>query len=407
MYICIQIRLPGRNAHLYFGRGHGHEGFWLGEKQIDSFLRKRDRFLEYLRKYLSGSVLLGIELDSLDRVINIKYRRFGKVSNLMLFYCGRNLFFSNIYLNEKKKYLEQFSSWRGVHDYEEKSYFFEQFDEVGRKNIDDKEAVSKKTPISKLLKLELEKAYKTATSGKSLKFLKRKKKNILNDLNKVEQISILDDLVKMDDLSTFPKKNKFQDIKLNFKFNDHYKRRDEVYTKIKKLKKAKEILTLRLEDTEKSLSLVDEAKALDNHLKIIEPVWRMQKKETIKTKVGEGYKVFDIGIIALGVGITSSGNDALRKEWASKQDIWFHLDGDKSPHVILKLRESLLDSQIFEIVAACMKNFGKIESNEVTLVYTQVKNLKGVKGAAGKVNFKKEKRIKTYVENNFNYYINS
>ena len=44
------------------------------------------------------------------------------------------------------------------------------------------------------------------------------------------------------DFSILPMKNMFAGHKLNFKTKEHYTRRDELYTKIKKLKKAQKIL---------------------------------------------------------------------------------------------------------------------------------------------------------------------
>lgn len=406
-YICIQTRFPGKNGYLFLGRGHGFEGFWLGEKQIDSFLRKRDRFLEYLRKYLSGSVLIGVKIDEKDRALAISYRRFGKLSHLMFFYCGRELYFCNVYLNEKKMQIEQFSSWKGTNEYQDNESVFEVFDDIGRKQIEDKDSKSSYFSIKKLLKKEYEKAIKSASSGKSIKFLKRKKGKILNDLDKVKQIDSLQLMVEEKHLDKLPFKNKIGSLKMNFKNSDHFKRRDEVYTKIKKLKKAKKILTLRLEDTQDQLSKLNNDTKLENKLRTIAPIWKTQKNKIDVTSSDHGYKVFDLGNISLAVGLTVNGNDALRKNWASKNDIWFHLDGDSSPHVVLKVKQEVLSQEVFQIVAACMKKFARLESKELSLVYTFIKNIKGVKGSAGKVIFKKEKRIKLYVEKDFNHFIDS
>jgi predicted ribosome quality control (RQC) complex YloA/Tae2 family protein len=107
-FLSLQIRLPGKSFYLYFGRGHQFEGFWLGEKQIESALRKRDQFLEYFRRYLSASVLLNLDIDEKDRIIKIDYGRFGQTNRMFLFYKGRELYFANIYFDEKVKRFKTF-----------------------------------------------------------------------------------------------------------------------------------------------------------------------------------------------------------------------------------------------------------------------------------------------------------
>ena len=405
-YISIQVRLPGRNHFLMLGRGHGHEGIWNNEKQIISFLRKRDRFLEYLRKFLSASILCNIEIDEKDRIFKLDYRRFGQKHTMMFFYCGRELYFANRFFNEKKISRELFCSWKGTSEDTFTGNDFEIFDEIGRKDIENKESKSESRRFSLLIKVEQKKAESTAIGGKSLKFLKRKEKKILQDISNTNMIDKLQVFANLEDLSKSPMKNKFEGVKLNFKTKEHFKRRDEVYTKIKKLKKAKSILALRLEDTQQKIIEHGEKKNLQNTLKTTAPLWMNKTKSVTKVENKQEYKVLLGELCDIGIGITARGNDSLRKDWAKKSDIWFHLDGDKSPHIVVKLKGAILDEKVFQIISACMKKFGKINGDEVTLIYTPVKNLKGVKGAAGKVIFKKEKRIRVHIHEEFDSIFN-
>lgn len=405
-YISLQVRLPGKNHFLVLGRGHGHEGLWNSDKQIISFLRKRDRFLEYLRKYLSASILCNIEIDEKDRIFKIDYRRYGQKNTMMFFYCGRELYFANRYFNEKKLTRELFCSWKGTLEDTFRGDDFEIFDEIGRKDIENKKSQTKNRNFSLLIKAEYKKAETTAIGGKSLKFLKRKEKKILSDIENTKMISRLQDIANLKDLTSLPMKNKFERIKLNFKTTEHYKRRDEVFTKIKKLKKAKSILSLRLEDTQKKITEYGTNKNLQNILKTVTPLWMNKTKSITKIETKQEYKIFSIDLCDLGVGTTARGNDSLRKEWGRKLDMWFHLDGDKSPHIIVKMKNSILDEKLFQIISVCMKKFGNISGDEVTLVYTPVKNLKGVKGVAGKVIFKKEKRIRVHIYEDFDSIFN-
>lgn len=392
-FVSLQIRLPGKSLYLYFGRGHNYEGFWLGDKQIESALRKRDQFLEYLRRYLSASVLLNLSLDEKDRIIKIDYGRFGHTNSLMLFYKGRELYFANIFFDEKTKRFQVFRSWmKGSSEVENTD--FSVFDELGRKDIDKNKSTTLSVSISKLLNDEKKKALSLLTSGKSKKFLIRKKKNISADITQVNKWPKLVEFIQNHgEFDKLKRKEVIVGFKISFKNKEHYKRQDELYLKVKKLKKAQKILSLRLEDTQESL---DKQEFLDfeNKLKIIKPIWFQSfKSDAVEIKKEKGYVVHTFKNFHVGVGISAIGNDQMRKAWAKKDDVWFHAHGDKSPHVIVKMKNSNLDVELFKIIASAMLHYMKSSSTEINLLYTAVKNLKGVKGVAGSVNYKKEKYI--------------
>jgi predicted ribosome quality control (RQC) complex YloA/Tae2 family protein len=408
-FICMQIREPGKSKFLYFGRGKGYEGFWSGLSQIPSPLRKRDQFLEYMRRYLSGSVLTDVDMDPKDRVVRIEYRRFGKRNRFMFFYRGRELYFSNIYYDEKVNYMRTFCSWiKGVID--EELDDFNMFNELGHKEIGKDKLAKERVPIENLLLDEKKRALSLLSSGKSRKFLKRKINNIQGDIDKVNKWPELVEFVEnCTDLSKLPMKNTFATHRLNFKSKEHFTRRDELYLKIKKLKKAQKILALRFSDTQENLTLLPESsEEYENKLKVIKPIWSVTSDvKSAQVTNEKGYKVIKLDGIQLGVGLSAIGNDQVRKEWAKKTDFWFHLEGDKSPHIIIKLDNQLMDLNVFETVTAAMLHFVGSSATEARLLYTQVKNLKGVKGAAGKVTIKKEKKISVILNKNWNDIITS
>ena len=395
----MQIREPGQTKYIYLGRGHGYEGFWLGSKQIKSALRKRDQFLEYLRRHLGGSVLNRVNIDEDDRIIQLVYRRMGQTCAFFFFYNGRELYFAHKYYDEKNLEPKLFRSWvKGVEDGVNEE--FEIFNTIGRKKIERKESEKKVLSIEKLLKNEEEKALGMLSSGKSKKFLNRKIKNIKDDLETVNKWPVLEKYIaESEDLSKLDKKVKIEGFKFNFKDNEHYKRRDEIYTKIKKLKKAFKILELRKSDTIETLEKVENNQEnFINNLKTIKPVWSIKASEKIENISNEkNYKVFSLKNIKIGIGLNTSGNDQLRKEWAKKTDMWFHLDGDKSPHIVCKNESGIFDEEIYQQIAAAIYHFGDIKKEELNFIFTHVKNVKGVKGRAGAVTFKKEKRISVQV----------
>ena len=103
----------------------------------------------------------------------------------------------------------------------------------------------------------------------------------------------------------------------------------------------------------------------------------------------------------MGVGLSANGNDELRKNWAKKDDLWFHLEDLRSPHIICKLNNEVLSENVLKLIGSVMIDYSEFDFSEANLIYTQVKNLKGVKGAPGMVNFKKEKHIKVLCLDNW------
>ena len=394
-YLSLSLRIPGKTMNLYIGRGHGKEGIWLDDKKPESFLRKRDKFLEYFRKHLSSAQFEKIEIDSKDRIFSINYLKWGHVNKLYVFYNARNLYFCHHFFDAKSHQMKLFNSWT-MKTILTDECSFDFFDEVGRVDLNKDELKSLEvTSISKLLAEEKKQAMGQSSTGKSMKFFNRKRGRILGDLKNVQEIGNLQVLAEdQSKLESLPYKNKINGIKLKFQYTDFYKRRDEVYTKIKKLKKAKNILELRLKDTDVSISQFGEAKLINN-LKTTQVVWKNSKKDVVEKKVADKqYRIVDLDEIQVGIGQSAVGNDQLRSEWANKSDYWFHLDGDKSAHIIIKLRESGLTTTILSIAGSALVEFSQVNYAEANIIYTQVKNVKGVKGVAGKVIYKKEKRLR-------------
>ncbi len=95
------------------------------------------------------------------------------------------------------------------------------------------------------------------------------------------------------------------------------------------------------------------------------------------------------------MGRDARENDFLRSKWAGKNDFWFHLKEGPSSHLVVKVDSaSLLTEEAWQEIAG--KLSGRKEG-EVDLIYTEVKNLKAVKGAPGKVLYKKEKHRRVYL----------
>jgi predicted ribosome quality control (RQC) complex YloA/Tae2 family protein len=98
----------------------------------------------------------------------------------------------------------------------------------------------------------------------------------------------------------------------------------------------------------------------------------------------------------VGVGISAIGNDQLRNKWSGKDDYWVHLDGLKSAHAIVKITSGTLTQDMLNLGASIVAKFSHFSDDWIPVIYTQVKNVKGVSGAAGMVIYKKEKHLRCH-----------
>jgi hypothetical protein len=69
------------------------------------------------------------------------------------------------------------------------------------------------------------------------------------------------------------------------------------------------------------------------------------------------------------------------------------LEGHKSGHLIIKGKINF-DENLFSLIGSLIRDYSNIEINEIPLIYTQVKNIKGLKGKSGTVTYSKEKYLR-------------
>lgn len=381
-------RKPGKTFSLFIGRGGGYEGIWLEDSKVESSLRKRDQFLEYLRKYLTTSYVIEISQSEEDRIIYLKYGKNKKENIFAFFYMGRKLYFAHEYYDIKIKDFITYKSWDSEKSDEDIYSIFKELktdikiDLIKENNfIDVKEILNnEKNSLVRIL-------------NKKTKKLQKKQSLIHGDIEKMRSYKELYSFCdECEDLSKLNKKTIIGKIKINFKEKEHFKRRNELFEKAKRLKANINLMEKRLKDVEAELKKQSSKDEFLNDLKTIKPMMARKKLDkTVQKKTVNEYEIINRDSVLMAKGLSASGNDQMRKEWASKEDLWFHVDGSKSAHIIVKKHELSIDL-LCEVVA---KEFSKdIGSSEVNLIYTQVKNLKGVKGIKGMVNYKKEKHIR-------------
>lgn len=399
-YISLSIRAPGKTWHLYLGRGGGFEGMWLSDSPPPSVLRRKDNFLEYLRRHLSSCSFLDVNLDRFDRIVKLTYQKFGREQSFLWFWKGRKLYFLHHYMDQPESPFKILLSWRNKSFIPESdsSDLFSYFDEIGRRQDMNHDLVSSQIPMMDILLAEELKAAQLKDVTSVPTFLQRKKENIQADLRKAEQWHKLQALLDKHHPLESMYELKMEDQKIKFEGElNPYERRNLVFEKIKKLKRGEKILRERLEQVEEQLTGKELVKPKESKIPMIRPIWGEETKvsNVQPQKATENYRVFNTEDCQIGVGLNAHGNDQLRSRWATKEDQWIHLDGLKSTHVIIKLSGSkTISSELLNLGASVVAHFSHFHDEWIPIIYTQVKNLKGVSGAPGMVVYKKEKHLR-------------
>lgn len=400
-FISFSIRAPGKTWHLYLGRGNGQEGIWLHNQAPISALRRKDTFLEYLRRHMSACSFVGIELDPNDRIVKLSYQKYGQLQTMAFFWKARKLYFLHHYQESPEAPFKLLLSWHGKAfiPNEDMADFYEFFNEVGRRNDMKHDLHSAQTStIEQLLEDELNAAkIKGMTSGPT--FLQRKINNIEEDLIRTKLWNQMQTMLDQGHaLDMYELKVGSHKIKFEGELNP-YERRNLLFEKIKKLKRGESILNQRLQDARDMLAGKATESKEASSLPITKPVWGKEeiKENTLLVKEAQrdDYKILRFEDYSIGVGLSSNGNDQLRNKWATKEDLWIHLDGSKSTHAIIKLQgASAITPEMINLGASIVAHFSHVSGDWVSIIYTHVKNLKGVSGSPGMVIYKKEKHLR-------------
>lgn len=246
---------------------------------------------------------------------------------------------------------------------------------------------------------ELERWYKNFNNQyqkKNTRKIKTKIANIEKDLQRLQLYPELYEIAKNHQRLMENIKLEIKTLTIKFNSSDSaYTRADKVFSRAKRFKAAIELQEKRLEK-ERAMLLKRE---LDNEIPSIHKLpWRFNS-QSVKNKTDTSnvkqtdYEIFHLASgTAMAIGKTSQANDYLRKEWAGKDDLWVHIEDQKSGHLFLK-QSSLPDQRTWTIIASILRDYAGIEFEQINLVWTTVRNLKAVKGSAGMVRFNNEKRI--------------
>lgn len=389
-YLCLQIRVGGKNLSVYLGRGGGHEGLWLGEKIPASFLRLRDRWLEWCRKNFSSSLLLAVTMDPLDRGVAFDMQKGGAKQTFHVAWLGRNCYFA-CFDHASQKW---FTSWRGSF---EGVAGFEIFDELGRKSFNDVAPPPALTPIEFLLNEEDAHARKGAVPKQKIKSLRTKIGRIKQDLARIAQWEDFQKWLSALDPASLEPLEKIEHGDLAYKFPkglSTWQKRDWTFGQIKRLRSVESLQQGRLRESEQLLTEMEAGKEItENPLRPLGPIWKNVSPSQATAITNEGdYFVHALEGFKVAVGASAQGNDQLRKLWAKAEDWWLHASIGTSAHAIIKLPAEGIPSpgQLTEAARLLAKRSG-ISATQLEIITTQVKNVRGVTGKPGMVTYKKQK----------------
>ncbi|MBF0300125.1 MAG: DUF814 domain-containing protein [Oligoflexia bacterium] len=464
-FICITIRLKGITKYLYLGRGKGYEGLYIGESLPPKELRIKDNFLEYLRKYLVSARLIDLKVDPQDRILIMNYKYMGYSGCMLFFWSARQFYLSNFYYKDFLEKKTLFLSWKGNVEVTNKAIIDDNqrelienellncFVSVGRIQDDRMKNITsarKNISIEDMLKKELEECLRV-TDSKKKKSLQRKLLKISTDYENNKKWRDVKSAIENSENSTIDLNDNKREVEIAgvvFKFADitgYYKRIDFIYKKIKKLKRGETILQERIKNSKEEL---DKVMNIDSALqaskagikvytidqsKIVRPIWfnkiKIEKTDEV-SELSELSEVSDISEMSAissfegdkksnsgselfvefklrknlkcSVGKNDRGNDFLRTKWANKEDLWFHMDGYKGAHLIVKVKSiGELSTHELQIIGSILNDYSKAKITVIPLVFTQVKNIKGVKGQSGLVTLSKQKYIQAEYEKNW------
>lgn len=388
-FLVLGLRFPGRNVALYIGRGNQYEGIFVSDKFPPPYLRVQDRLLDYARKYLVGTRLGKMEIDEKHFLVLFHFKNEHTDNSFAFGYKDRQLYFV------KQNKDEVYTSWNGENS-TGKTITDLVDGLMGEKPTVDTKKSSSWT-LEQYFTDEQKKISGKPIQRKKEKFLEKKIFNISNDLSDVEKWHLIEEELLSEEAIFDVSQNNFHGHKI--KFGTHlntWQKRDIVFGKIKKLKRAEIILKTRLKETDEELSKVKigEFEFEVTKEKVIAPLWQSSAISKVKHNTEYNVKSFRIKNIPGIISLNAESNDWLRSQGA-KEHLWFHIEDYPGAHCLIKTDDiSQLSGDDLSAIASMLRDFSQLEITVIPVMYSQLKNVKGLKGAQGKVLVKKPKFLR-------------
>jgi len=394
-WIILKVRSIGQNIYFYWGRGAKFNTFFPSGIVIDSKLRIQDRFLEIVRSSLSGLKISRILKTQNDQVYAIMGQRGRNEIVFSIGYFINQAFFVTIEKNEYS--IEILSSWNKKRRNLISQDHIEVILNNEWKELPDEFKHQQFKPCDEMMTnwpldyIDYIKSTSRTKLEKTERKIETKIRHIDKDINGLEKdIQLLETYITSEEI---PEIIKLSKKNLKFKTKGHFKKRNELFNKIKNLKSGLEIQRKRVAACEHK----DFEQAKNGQgIKPISPFWKDLKSTEEKASEKKEYSDCDFYCFLTGgkiaIGKNNLANDQLRNTWAKKEDWWFHIDGEKSAHVFFKKIETPTIEEL-EIIAAILKHYSDKIGDKIGLLFTKVKYLSAIKGSPGLVKYKKEKKI--------------
>jgi hypothetical protein len=375
-FLILSVRFPGKTLVLFVGRGNQYQGIYLADKIPPSHLRVQDRLLDYIRKYLVGTKLSRLVCEPNKMVVKFNYKSEGIAHSFYFGWNDRQLHF-------------------GIGQVEGQYNFLAPSEERDRKRV---------KSLDDYLKSKDLEGSKLIVAKKKEKFLDKKIVNIKRDIEKNSKWKTIEQKLNSGEIDLTGNEVIVCEEKIKLKnCGNEWQKRDLIFQKIKKLKRGEEILKGRLSTCVKELEDAALGKIEFSITKeaVIQPFWPNQKnkKQQLEKKQKYNFRYIKLGNIDGIVGLDALANDELRKS-ENKEYFWFHLENYKGAHCVLKTDEiAPVSFEQLTAIASMLRDLSHLEILTIPVVYTQLKNIKGIKGSPGKVVVNKGKHLQCqYVE---------
>ncbi len=388
-FLVLGLRFPGKNIVLYIGRGNQYEGVFISNKFPPSYLRVQDRLLDYVRKYLVGTRLGKMEIDSGHFLALFHFKNEHSDNAFVFGYKDRQLFF----IRQSKE--EIYSSWNGeTSEGKTIPVVIDSF--LGKRSLAQSLTTSSWS-LEDYLKEEEKKINGKPLQKKKEKFLSRKVQNISNDLQDVMKWKMIEEDLLKDKIDMTPVQIILYGHKIKFAAGlNLWQKRDAIFGKIKKLKKAEQILKLRNAEAKEELGRVQtgDFEFEVTKEKVIAPLWQMAPVFHKKMQGDYNVKYFKIKNLSGIIALDAESNDWLRNQ-GNKEHYWFHIENYPGAHCLVKTDDlALLRGVELSAIASLLRDHSQLDIIEIPVIYSQLKHVKGLKGAKGKVLVKKPKYLR-------------
>jgi hypothetical protein len=390
-FLVLGLRFPGRSLALYIGRGNQYEGIFVSDKFPPSYLRVQDRLLDYTRRYLVGTRLGKMEIDEKHSLALFHFKNEHTDNAFAFGYKDRQLYF----IKQNKE--EVYTSWNGEINIG-KSITQLLDDLMGTKNTVD-QVSQVEWSLDQYFENEEKKISGKPIQKKKEKFLEKKLKNITEDLIQAEKWQLIEDELLSEEIEFNEERNLYYGHKVKFGTQlNLWQKRNVVFGKIKKLKRAENILNIRKVEVSDELIKVKigDFEFETTKEKVIAPLWQSAGAKKVKNSKEQNVKYFKINKLNGIISLDAESNDWLRSHGSkeSKDHLWFHIEGYPGAHCLINTSEiSQISGLEMSAIGSMLRDYSKLKITVIPLIFSQLKNIKGLKGEQGKVLVNKAKHL--------------